>query len=77
MTVAGCTEGVHAGQADNTPPEFRVDFFGLPGPRPRRVAPLPNGYVGSLPTSQIARLGRTYQIVARLSDPDSGSNRSR
>jgi hypothetical protein len=72
MAVAGCTEGAHAGQADNTPPEFRVDFFGLPGPRPRRVAPMPNGYVGSLPSSQIATLGRTYQIVARLSDPDSG-----
>jgi hypothetical protein len=60
------------GGPDDTPPTFRVEFFGLPPGPGETAAPSPNDFRNNLPLSQRAELGQAYQIVATLEDPDSG-----
>jgi len=70
--LAACSETVSPDRADSTPPEFRVEFFGLPADFLGSPAPSPNNYLNSLPVFQRAELGQTYQIIATLKDPESG-----
>src|SRR5690349_438167 len=73
MAMGGCGATVPADAADMSAPVLHIEFMALPaqGDEPAPTTE-PQSYLSSMPTQVDTVLGETYQVIASVSDGDSG-----
>jgi hypothetical protein len=71
--MGGCGATVPADASDMSAPVLHIEFMGLPAQGDEPAPPTdPQSYLGSMPTQVDTVLGETYQVIASLSDGESG-----
>ena len=72
IVLCACSPTAPADPADTTRPVLHIEFFGLPAQGNETSPTEPQSYLGSMPTRVDTVLGETYQVIASLTDQESG-----
>jgi hypothetical protein len=73
IALGGCGGSVPAGAPDMSAPVLHIEFMDLPAQGDETAPPTdPQSYLGSMPSQVDTVLGETYQVIATLSDEESG-----